>query len=178
MDATEREFVLKHLDDNRIRLLGSVQGLSEEQAKFRTAPDQWSIADCIEHLDLVENRVFAAIQRVLREEPPEIQPDVQDKTKQMMHFVVDRGTRIKAPEPVAPRREWASFSELVGRFEATRGRTIQFASETGTDLHSRFFQHIVFKELDCYQWLIFLGLHAERHIRQLEEVKSNAAFPR
>ena len=178
MDATEREFVLKHLCDNRDRLLGSVEGLSLEQVRFRAAEEQWSIADCIEHIALVENRVFTSIQRVLGEAPPEIRPDVLGKVERMMRFVVDRSTKVKAPEPLVPRREWASFSEVVERFQAARSRTLQFAGETEADLHERFFPHIIFKDLDCYQWLVFLGLHAERHIRQLEEVKSNPGFPK
>lgn len=177
MDATEREFVLKHLCDNRDRLLGSVEGLSPEQVKFRAVEEEWSIADCIEHIALVENRVFSSIQRVLREAPPEIRPAVQGKVEMMMRFVVDRSTKVKAPEPVVPRREWTSFSEVVGRFQTARSRTLEFAGQTESDLHERFFPHIVFKELDCYQWLVFLGLHAERHIRQLEEIKSGPEFP-
>jgi len=31
--------------------------------------------------------------------------------------------------------------------------------------------------MECYQWLLFLGLHCERHVRQLEEVKADPGFP-
>ena len=177
MDATEREFVLKHLCDNRDRLLGSVEGLSPAQVKFRAAQEEWSIADCVEHIALVENRIYTTIQRVLQEAPPEIRPEVQGKVERMMRAVVDRSTKVKAPEPVVPRGEWSSFSEIVDRFQNARSRTLKFAGETEADLHERFFPHFVFKDLDCYQWLVFLGLHAERHIRQLEEIKSGPQFP-
>ena len=59
-------------------------------------------------------------------------------------------------------------------FEKVRGRTLTFTEGTSGDLHDHFFPHPVFQELDCYQWLILLGLHADRHISQMEEIKAAA----
>src|SRR5208283_81967 len=66
-------------------------------------------------------------------------------------------------------------SELVEAFNAIRGRTMQFAEATTCCIHDHFFPHFIFKELDCYQWLIMIGLHADRHILQMEEVKAARA---
>jgi hypothetical protein len=55
---------------------------------------------------------------------------------------------------------------------------MSFAEATEADLRSHFFPHPFLGDLDCYQWLLFLGLHCERHVRQLEEVKEDPRFPR
>src|SRR5579864_7365640 len=65
MEAAERELVLHHLAASRERLLQGVAGLSEEQRGFRTAGDRWSVADCVEHLVVVEAFVFGSLKRSL-----------------------------------------------------------------------------------------------------------------
>ena len=179
MNTQEREFVLQSLRENRERLLRALEGLSPEQQTFRPAEDQWSIADCAEHIGIVETLVYERIQTALQEPPrPEKQAEVQPKTEFLLRVLTDRSNRIKGPERVMPRRQWREFSELEAAFEATRARTIDFASRTEADLHSHYFPHIVFQDLDCYQWLVLAALHGDRHVLQMEEVKASPAYPR
>ena len=178
MNTQEREFVLDQLHNSRERLRVAVTGLSPEQQIFRPAEDQWSLADCLEHIALVEGRIFQGIQGALQQPPaPEKQAEVKDKTSFISRFVPDRSTRVKGPEMVMPRRDWKIFSELTESFEAARNRTLAFASQTEADLHSHFFPHFVFKDLDCYQWLLMISLHCERHVLQMEEVKASQGYP-
>ena len=178
MTTQEREFVLTHLRESRVRFLRALEGLSPEQRTFRPAEDQWSIADCAEHVGMVENYIYHGIQRALQEPAaPEKQAEVQAKTDFMLRFVPDRSTRVKGPERAMPRREWKDFSELITTFEGVRKRTIEFASQTDADLHNHFFPHIVFQDLDCYQWLVLTSLHGDRHVLQMEEVMASPGYP-
>jgi len=179
VNTQEGEFVLDLLRQSRERFLGALEGLSPEQKTFQAAEDQWSIADCAEHVGIAENLVYQRIQLALQEPPAtERQAEVQGKTEFLLQFVPDRGTRVKGPERVMPRREWKDFSDLIATFEAARNRTIDFASQTAADLHNHFYPHPIFKELDCYQWLLFNALHAERHVLQMEEVMAAPGYPR
>jgi hypothetical protein len=63
-------------------------------------------------------------------------------------------------------------------FEKARERTVRFTAETDADLRKYFAPHQAFGDLDCYQWLIVMSLHGERHARQIEEIKADPAFPR
>jgi hypothetical protein len=178
VNTQEREFVLDRLRKSRERFLCALEGLSAEQQTFRPAEDRWSIADCAEHVGIAEDLVYQRIQQALQEPPaPERQAEVQGKTDFMLQFVPDRGTRVKGPERVMPRREWRDFSDLIATFDAARNRTIDFASQTAADLHNHFYPHPIFKELDCYQWLVFNALHAERHVLQMEEVMTAPGYP-
>lgn len=170
METQEREFVLKYLEENRKRLLDSVQGLSKEQLTFRRSQDEWSIADCLEHIPIVEDIALARIRKALEQPPdPGKQAEVAGKTDRIMRAVPDRSARFQGPESVMPRRNWNDVSELIEAFESSRSWTVQFASETQADLHSHFSPHPILKDLDCYQWLLLTGLHCERHVRQIEE---------
>lgn len=178
MDKTEREFVIRSLESNRKRLSSVLAGLTPEQRAHRAETDSWSVAECVEHIALVETRVMDSIERQVSSAPePEKAAGAVGKEKLILQAVPERGTRVKAPEGARPTGRWPDFNQLLGEFEKARERSITFASGTEADLRSHFFPHFVFRDLDCYQWLVFLGAHGERHVRQIEEIKNQPGFP-
>jgi hypothetical protein len=102
---------------------------------------------------------------------------IRGKDEAIAKMVPDRTTRREAPEPVRPIGQWPDTRELLAEFQKTRARTAQFVADTEADLRSYSLPHPAFGELDCYQWLIVLGLHGERHARQIEEIKADAEYP-
>lgn len=180
MEATERKLVLDHLTGSRKRLLDAVNGLSAEQRTFKPAEDRWSVAGCVEHIILVEGFVLHTIQTTLQTppEPAEKQAEVRRKDPIVIERVPARIRRVMGPPAVHPTNRWPDFEELLDQFETTRQRSVTFATGTESDLRSHFFPHPFIGDMDCYQWLLFLGLHCERHVRQLEEVKADAGFPK
>ncbi|MBZ5610965.1 MAG: DinB family protein [Acidobacteriia bacterium] len=179
MDKAERDLLLVHLAESREMLVRAVDGLSGEQQLFRPGEDRWSVADCVEHITIVEDSTLKAIQRVLQGPArPDQQAETSGKDAVILDRVPARGTRVKGPPQVMPSGRWPDFEELLRQFEATRERTLRFAAVTQADLRSRAFPHPFLGPLDCYQWLLFSAAHCERHVRQLEEVKADSAFPR
>jgi hypothetical protein len=175
---SEREFVVNHLRQNRAHLLAAVAGLTPEQRGYKPSPDCWCVADCVEHIILVETLVGKRIETLLGQPAePEKRPEAAGKEQKLLRAVPDRINRVKGPDFVMPNGRWPEFEALIGEFEATRDRTIAMAETTQAELRDHFFNHFVFKELDCYQWLLFMSLHCERHILQIAEVKSAPGFP-
>jgi uncharacterized damage-inducible protein DinB len=174
----ERDFVVGHLLENRERLLRTVAGLAPEQQLFRAEENTWSVADCVEHVTLVEDFILSRVRSALEAPPrPEKRPQVAEKLDLMLPRVPSRETKVKGPEWVQPKRQWGDFSELVEGFNAARDRSVQFASQTNAELCDHFFPHPNLADLDCYQWLVFIALHCERHVRQMEEVMAHPGFP-
>ena len=179
MKTAERDLALHHLAASRERLLRAVEGLSSEQRSFRVSEDRWSVADCVEHLVMVEAFVFGSMKRSLASPPdPAKQAEVRGKEQVILEMVPSRHRKVKGPDAVMPTQRWQNFEGLLREFETVRARTVQFATETQADLCSHFFPHPILGDLDCYQWLLFLGTHCERHVRQLEEVKADPGFPK
>jgi hypothetical protein len=178
VEATERELVVDYLARTRERLVLEVEGLSTEQRNFRPAEDRWSIADCIEHITMVESGVLDRIQQALQSAPePVKQDEVRGKEQIILEKVPVRDQRIKGPSVFMPRGRWPDFDDLVREFEATRERSVRFSAVTQADLHNHFFPHPVLGLCDCYQWLLLIGAHCERHVRQMEEVKADPGYP-
>jgi len=178
VEATERELVVEQLAQSRERLVLTVEGLSEEQRSFRPAQDRWSIADCIEHVTVVESFVLRNIHQTLQSPPePERQNEVRGKEKIILEKVPARERRVQGPAEFMPQGRWPDFEDLMRRFEATRERSVRFSAVTQADLRKHFFPHPMLGLLDSYQWLLLLSAHCERHVRQMEEVKAEPGFP-
>ena len=176
MEKAERQFLLRYLAASRERLVEIVQALSKEQQRFRPARDRWSVADCVEHVSIVENAILKKIQALVAE-PPQTQAEAGVPDDTVLSRVPSRSTRRISPPEALPRRRWTDFAALLRQFEAARERSLRFVAVTQADLRGHSFAHPHLGELDCYQWLLFLGAHAERHARQAEEVISDPAFP-
>lgn len=177
MNEEERQLAREHLRVSRERLLGLVSGLTAEQWTFHPAEGRWSIGECLEHVTRVENRILGIIDSKVREQPQPVAPEIRGKDSFLLQAVPDRTERRQAPEIARPTGQWAEAGDVLGEFEKVRARTTHLAAETQADLRGYTHPHGAFGDLDCYQWLLLLGLHAERHARQIEEIKSDPAFP-
>lgn len=183
MEKHERQLVLDQLNASRDRILLIVEGLSPEQWAFRPAEGRWSIAECLEHVVRVENRVRDLIANKLKDESP--QPEkrlsaeqAKERDLEALKTVLDRSTPRQAPEPVRPTGQWTTSGDLLAEFRRTRSATHEFAASTQGDLRSYFHPHGALGEIDGYQWLILLSLHGARHAEQMEEIKRAPGFPR
>jgi hypothetical protein len=142
MQTEERDLALLQLHRSRARLLDTVRGLSPEQRSFKPAEDCWSVADCVEHIIVVEHFVLDSIGRVLQSaSEPEKQAETAGKDELVQHRVPSRSIRVKGPEQVMPAGRWPEFETLLTQFEAARNRSIEFTAAAGDDLRNHVFPH-------------------------------------
>jgi uncharacterized damage-inducible protein DinB len=166
----ERETVLQHLAGTSSALLATLDKFSD--ADFVRCPGEgcWSAAQNLEHIAFVEGRVLRRIQAAI-ETPadPTRQSAMHGRDEELFEGARSRSARVRAPTILHPTGK-ASREELVRAFHEARARSVQFASQTEADLRSHFAVHPVFGELDCYQWLMLIPSHCERHRAQMAEV--------
>jgi len=177
MTATDKQALLDQLHASHERVSKLMRGLTEAQWNFREAPDRWTIAECIEHMTIVERRILSRVEQKLSEPPePEKKPLAAGKDQKIPTIIPNRATRVNAPEPVRPTGAW-NPSDLPPHFSETRRRTMEFARAADQRLREHVFPHIALGEIDCYQWLLFTVHHGERHARQIEEIKTHPEYP-
>jgi hypothetical protein len=85
-------------------------------------------------------------------------------------------------EEVAPRSTFADAQSALHRFLTVRAATIQYTKTTTDDLRGHFTQVALsgFPDInfqDCYQWLLRMSVHTERHLMQAQEVRRNENYP-
>jgi uncharacterized damage-inducible protein DinB len=175
MTPAERERAAAYLMDTRENLLRTARNLSPTQLQYKPAPDRWSVAECLEHITVTEAFILGNINKTLQQAGASSTPAMGDDG--MVGMVVDRANRIKGPEFLMPTGRWP-HEQLLGEFEAARKLTAEFVGATDAQLRQHAFPHPLFGPLDCYQWLLLIGAHGERHRAQAEEVMADAGFPR
>lgn len=183
-DATlskqEREFAIKYLKETKSDFLKSVKGLSDEQWKFKPAPDKWSVAEVSEHIALSEDFLAKMItEKIMKspEAPAEKRAAVKGKEEQIMKMIPDRSQKAQAPEQLKPQNAFTSRDALLKTFTDKRDTNIKYIKETKDPLHAHIAPSPI-GEFDAYQWMIFLAAHSKRHTSQIEEVKADPSFPK
>jgi len=178
MTPAERERATSYLAETRENLLRTARGLSPNQLQYKPAPDRWSVAECLEHIVVVENRILDRISAALAEPAdPSKRSAFDGGDDSLLGLVTSRARRAQSPEPVRPTGRWP-HDRLIPEFEAVRTRSAEFAATTDANLRGHFLAHPFFRELDCYQYLLLISGHCDRHRAQAEEVIASPNFPR
>lgn len=178
MQSTERDFLVRYLQDNERRILALTDHLTPRQQTFRPAPDEWSIADIFEHLAVVEARSLPRLEERLQQPPDTEKKSRVDLDAVILNVVSARTRRAQASEASQPASRWPTFGETLEEFRKARAGLVHLAQTTKADLRVYLLPNSALGELDIYQSLLFLGSHAERHRKQAQEIKEDRAFPR
>lgn len=140
----------------RTELLDAIGGLSEPQAAWRPADDEWSVAEVIRHALNASRDVLRVIEGLAGGDP--------------------EGRRTRPGEQ--PRAAPARFAELRHEFvahsvdvAALPARLPAAPNEQLTAPHARF------GELNCRAWFLFQRLHDGDHRGQIARIRATAGFP-
>ncbi|HKZ66668.1 MAG TPA: DinB family protein [Chitinophagaceae bacterium] len=175
----ERKLAINQLKDTKTDLLKSIRGLSETQLNFKQSPDRWSIKECFNHLTLAEAGFWEMLETSMKEHAaPEKRSQVKISDEDLLKRITDRSVKAKAPEFFQPSKaEWKSMNEAVTAFKSSRSKHLKYAKTTTEDLRNHFVQ-LPFGWIDCYQFIIFISGHNNRHTQQINEIIANTGFPK
>lgn len=176
----ERDRAVDYLKQTQKDFLAAIDGVSEEQWKFKAAPDRWSIAETAEHIAVTEQMIWELVSGKIMKSPaaPEKQAEAKGKDETILTVIPDRSRKAQAPERLKPTGRWATRAALTRDFDSMREKEIAYLKETKEDLRNHFEEHPFLKTMDAYQWLIFNGAHSKRHTAQILEVKAEANYPK
>jgi hypothetical protein len=171
----EREKAVHYLDRTREGLVDATKGFSDEQWKFKPAPNRWSAAEVVEHLVLIENMVHGIVGKM--EQAPAAGPDHDPKKVEALILakVPDRAEKAEAPAPAVPSGRWIP-AETLEHFLKSRGETVSLL-RSAPGLRGHVVNHPVFGPFDGYEWILAVAAHSERHTKQILELKADPHFP-
>jgi hypothetical protein len=170
MDAHEREQVLALLEQSRAALLAALDGISDERARRIPAPGRWSILGCVEHLAISEDYFFAQIAKATPAETPLINLEREAK---MLARGADRSRKMESPAEGHPSGAFPTLAAALEHFLKSRSRSIEFVRANQEDLRARITWHPILKQANCHEMLLSMGLHVQRHVKQIEEIKGD-----
>lgn len=132
-------------------LRGLMSEISEDDARWKPAPDRFSIAEVLAHLSHSDGHCYRArVDRFLAEELPEFEPD-----DAQMHLDL-----YKNADP----------EENFGHFEDQRESNIELLRGLAAETGSRKAMHRAAGEITLSQMLHEWALHDLGHIRQVAEL--------
>lgn len=176
MTDADRAALVAHLERTGAKFEKSIDGLSEAQWSYKTAPERWSAAEVAEHVAAAEGFIRGYIEPMMKEEPSgELLANARKDS--IDEAVVDRSKKFQAPEPLMPTKKYATPAEALAAFRAERQKTIDFV-KNGGDFRLHAGAHPLAGPLDAYGWVKFLSAHSERHTLQIEEIKAAAGYPK
>jgi hypothetical protein len=164
--------IVAFLNAEREQLVTYVNTLSDSVSQHRPAPAQWSVADTLEHLALLEDSVGRLVSTLIKQARTE--GDVQDVEMSSIMGTLDQynvegtETKLVAPERVRPSGA-ASVSASLQRLTDSREHLLNAVrSASGLDLTRVSAPHPFFGPINAYQWLVLIGRHELRHLKQMK----------
>jgi hypothetical protein len=165
-------------------VIGVTKCLTGAQWQFKPAPGRWSIAENLDHLVSVQERVGGALLDQLPNAPATPQDfDRKAVDSIVIHQFSTRMGRFTAPEFVRPAsqiapqdllvRLAASHAVLLARLESTPGLRDHVLPAPPLKAISKG----AYEVMDGYQWILAASGHTERHVLQILEVMGDPAYP-
>jgi len=183
LTQAEREMAHEHLRQAQALLTGAIKGLTAAQWNF--APDKnWSIGQIVEHVIFVYELVDKRILEALPSAPPTPERDHAAIDALTINRFPNRLAKFNAPEVSVPSGCYATPAEALARLGKIAA---QFAKQIDSqqDLRGHAIDSPPLKAItqgehtvmDGYQWILAASAHAERHVKQILEVRADPKFP-
>lgn len=175
--------LFEYMDATRTELAQCARDMNPSFARINPREGVWSAAENLAHLALVEGNVVKLMTKSIDDAKEQgIGPDASDHS--FMHTldrwkVPDSEMKVIAPTRITPDNA-KSVEESLASLEKSRENLKRILIEnSGIDLGAIKRPHPLLRELDMYQWALFVAQHEVRHRRQMErtlaEVTERAA---
>ena len=178
LTQAEIDKAMQYLESTKQGVLDATKGLSPAQWNFKSAPDRWSVAECTEHIAIAEDYLRSLIvDKVMKAGPRPAGDDVKAIDDMVIAQIPDRTVKRQAPDPIKPTNRFGSPEESLKHFVESRQTTVDLLKDTN-GLRAHAIMSPLGKEMDGYEWILFIAGHSARHTKQIDEVKADPNFPK
>jgi uncharacterized damage-inducible protein DinB len=165
---------------DRRDLIRFLDGVSEEQARWRPPDGEWSILEGLEHIMLTEESFRTRLLNALREAEGSGNWDTTPPNPAKMSAEALRRREqgfVPAPEDLLPHGE-GDFDEmqsaLIPAREASREALLLYRAR---DLSRLVFPHPRYGDRNLYDVIEYSGIHDYLHCEQMERVTRSPGYP-
>jgi DinB superfamily len=182
LSTKERKTAISYLKETKNLLLTAVSGLNKAQLDFKTAPDKWSIRQCMEHLVITEKSTSEIGLRNLQQpSEPSRRNEIVIKDEEIIQLITQQSLQ-PLPARILLSAETAGSIRTTGRrveeFKSLREKNINFLKTTTADLRNHFIEYPTVGTMDNYQLLLMLAAHTRQYTMLIAKIKSNPDFPK
>ena len=158
---------LKRLDVVHQELMDTIQPLDSKLFMQRPSDNEWSVAEIMQHLYLVEERVIKDLKRAIDAEPGHVSFLKRFLPTSIVSLRVRKFQSPKAVNPVeVPEKE-----VVVANYNGARqSLKVLCNSQSQERFKTLVFNHPFLGRIDGKQTVSFVGYHEQRHLKQIREV--------
>jgi hypothetical protein len=167
MNPADRKQILRLIAESDAALVGAVAGVSDGDARRRPEPERWSVLECVEHVVLGDDAMFA---RVSAHSTPGAPPG-ERREELILRGMTNRERKFAAPEIARPTGRFSSLPEAIEGFCQRRRRSVAYVEQYQEDPRNRTTVHPGLGPISCHEMLWALALHPARHALQIREVR-------
>jgi hypothetical protein len=165
------------LERQRLVLLQRLATYTDAQHAFQPGASSWSLADVVQHLILVEERLVENGRAQAGRRPPWVRLRTRLRER-MVLAALGRDVRIRAPVPEVVPQAHVPLAALGPRWEAARADLMTYLAEVPAPRWARAaFRHPRIGWVTAMGGLRFLEAHCDHHIRQIERILAADGFP-
>lgn len=171
--------ILSENERSHERLIAGISGINDAQANFRPSEDEWTIAEIIEHLNIVNGGFLRITAKLLKQAEANPKPAPADLNLGgvLVGENGDQAPKFQAPEMVRPKGGVAIADAVAGLKQTIAGFAEIQSRLEAVDLSEQSFPHPAAGPLSAYQWMILLAEHSDRHLGQIGRIKAAEGFP-
>jgi DinB family protein len=159
--------VLKRLDSVHAKLLQTISPIDPKIFSQRPSENEWSVAEIVQHLSLVEERVVNDLAKAIEGEPQRVR-----FLKRLVptSIVSSRLLRVKAPKAVNPITVPEKETAIQNLDRARQNLKTLCDTHGAARLRNLIFKHPFLGDIDGVATISFVGYHEHRHYKQIREV--------
>lgn len=138
-----------------------LDGMTEQQAAFKPAPDVWSVLELLQHVCSAKRGVARTCSTLGRGEP-----------------MAGIGREGDEQDGVMGKHTYASLAEARGALQEAHQQMLAFMdSEMPRAQRELRFHHFVFGDLNSLEWAVFQRVHDGDHRNQIQQITSAPGYP-
>lgn len=157
----------------RQKLLALIASAEPSNLNRLPVGEKWTVTNVVEHIGIVEASAFRVCRKLLGK--AEADGKAGDGMITTSDLFAEKGKelfkiKVEAPAIVQPKCEMTigeALERLVSNREDLMGLLRLFKSHNSSDYH---FPHPFLGDLSAGEWLVLIGGHETRHIRQIDAI--------
>lgn len=158
--------------------------LSRNQFNWHPGAGIWSVAQCLDHLNVAHGKFLRSIRRALNDARPRVHPQQIRSTLfgKFYRWLLEPPVRqrLPAPKPFLPEIEEKELQPVLAEFRKTHRELsgeIKRMAEMEIDHVTLSSPISKYLRLNLYDAFRAIAAHGRRHLWQLKRIRSAAGFP-
>jgi len=165
------------IDDVKKRLINSGQALADaynslEESGFKTIPAMggWPPAGVVGHLHMSETGIL----RVMLAPGAPVDRDSLSKADMIEKDFGNNGKRYVSPASIEPDLNRVELAGAADKLMDRRRKMVEILDSMPTEEECIIFAHQFFGVMTRPEWALFVCIHGERHLGQLQRIMASA----